>query len=185
MVAPATGYCTIRAFEAEPSLSRRMLKLIDKQQHAYFLTQAGLCWLAVRLELVGTSVIFCACIAAVMQKLATPQGSEVFAGLAGLSISYALKTTQSLNWGVRTGSDFEASMVAVERVSQYTHLEQEAPHETEGDKLLEGKDWPSKGMIQFQNAQLRYRPGLPLVLKGLTLSIPGQSKVGIVGRTGE
>lgn len=180
----ATGYCTIRAFEAEPSLLRRIVTLIDKQQHAYFLTQAGLCWLAVRLELIGTSIIFCACIAAVMQKKAIPEGNEVFAGLAGLSISYALSVTQALNWAVRTGSDFEANMVSVERVRQYTQLEQEAPHETHADTLLD-KDWPSKGMIEFQNTTLRYRPGLPLVLKGLNITIPGQSKVGIVGRTGE
>lgn len=121
--------------------------------------------------------------AAVMQKLANPQGNEVFAGLAGLSISYALSVTQSLNWAVRTGSDFEANMVSVERVRQYTHLEQEAPHETEGDKHL-SNDWPSKGIIEFHDAELRYRPGLPLVLKGLNITIPGQAKVGIVGRTG-
>jgi ABC-type multidrug transport system fused ATPase/permease subunit len=179
----AAGYCTIRAFGAEQSLERRVVKLIDKQQHAFFLTQAGLCWLAVRLELIGTSIIFFACMAAVMKKLATPEGNEVFAGLAGLSISYALSVTQSLNWAVRTGSDFEANMVSVERVRQYTHLEQEAPHETEGDQHLD-KDWPSKGIIEFIGVELRYRPGLPSVLKGLNISIPGQAKVGIVGRTG-
>jgi ABC-type multidrug transport system fused ATPase/permease subunit len=32
--------------------------------------------------------------------------------------------------------------------------------------------------------QARYRPGLPLVLKGLTFSIPSGSTCGIVGRTG-
>jgi ATP-binding cassette subfamily C (CFTR/MRP) protein 2 len=32
--------------------------------------------------------------------------------------------------------------------------------------------------------QLRYRPGTPLVLKGITLSIKGGEKVGVVGRTG-
>jgi ATP-binding cassette subfamily C (CFTR/MRP) protein 1 len=33
-------------------------------------------------------------------------------------------------------------------------------------------------------AKLRYRPELPLVLKGLNLRIPAGSKVGVVGRTG-
>jgi ATP-binding cassette subfamily C (CFTR/MRP) protein 1 len=174
---------TIRAFEAENTLFNRILGLIDKQQHAYFLTQAGLCWLAVRLELIGTAIIFFACIAAVWEKQSMPQGDEVFAGLAGLSISYALSVTQSLNWAVRTGSDFEANMVSVERIRQYTHLEQEAPHSMDSDANLD-KDWPSKGRIEFKDSKLRYRPGLPLVLKGLTLTIPSQAKVGVVGRTG-
>lgn len=32
--------------------------------------------------------------------------------------------------------------------------------------------------------QVRYRPNTPLVLKGITLSIHGREKIGIVGRTG-
>jgi ATP-binding cassette subfamily C (CFTR/MRP) protein 1 len=165
-------------------LYNRIVGLIDKQQHAYYLTQAGLCWLAVRLELVGTAIIFFACMAAVLEKQVMPQGDAVFAGLAGLSISYALSVTQSLNWAVRTGSDFEANMVSVERVRQYTLLDQEAPHETEADKTLD-ENWPSNGLIEFQDSKLRYRPGLPLVLKGLNLTIPSRAKVGIVGRTGK
>lgn len=43
--------------------------------------------------------------------------AQVFAGLAGLAISMALNTTQSLNWSVRMASDLESQMVSVERVS--------------------------------------------------------------------
>lgn len=32
--------------------------------------------------------------------------------------------------------------------------------------------------------QVRYRPNTPLVLKGITLSISGGEKIGVVGRTG-
>ena len=32
--------------------------------------------------------------------------------------------------------------------------------------------------------QLRYRPGLPLVLKNVSFSVKGKEKVGIAGRTG-
>ncbi len=38
--------------------------------------------------------------------------------------------------------------------------------------------------IEFQDVTMRYRPGLPLVLKGLTVTIPAGSKAGVVGRTG-
>ena len=31
---------------------------------------------------------------------------------------------------------------------------------------------------------MRYRPGLPLVLRGLTVRVEPQSRVGVVGRTG-
>ena len=36
----------------------------------------------------------------------------------------------------------------------------------------------------FGSQQMRYRPGLPLVLHGVTCDIQGQEKIGIVGRTG-
>jgi ATP-binding cassette subfamily C (CFTR/MRP) protein 1 len=84
---------------------------------------------------------------------------------------------------VRVGSDFEANMVSMERILQYCHLESEAPHESDKDRSL-SPEWPEKGVIEFKEAKLRYRPGLPLVLKGLNLTIPSQSRVGIVGRTG-
>jgi ABC-type multidrug transport system fused ATPase/permease subunit len=44
--------------------------------------------------------------------------------------------------------------------------------------------WPSHGAIEMVEVRMKYRPGLPLVLKGLTLSIRSCEKVGIVGRTG-
>ena len=44
--------------------------------------------------------------------------------------------------------------------------------------------WPKKGGIAFRNVQMRYRPNLPLVLKGVSFKISPQEKIGIVGRTG-
>lgn len=38
--------------------------------------------------------------------------------------------------------------------------------------------------IRFDGVQMRYRAGLPLVLKGLTVTIPSACKAGVVGRTG-
>lgn len=38
--------------------------------------------------------------------------------------------------------------------------------------------------VVFDHVEMRYRPGLPLVLKGLSVRIPAASKCGVVGRTG-
>eukprot|EP00957_Ditylum_brightwellii_P023387 1764716-Ditylum_brightwellii.AAC.1 len=176
------GVCTIRAFSAQNALINSMMSMIDRQQLAYYLTCASQCWLGVRLELVGTLIIFFACLCAVTQH-GSKAGDEAFAGLAGLSISFALTVTQALNWSVRMSSDLEANMVAVERIKQYSMIPSEAPRHTEEDKNLPHR-WPIGGAIEFKSVEMRYRPGLPLVLKGLTLNIPARSKVGIVGRTG-
>jgi ATP-binding cassette, subfamily C (CFTR/MRP), member 1 len=103
-------------------------------------------------------------------------------GLAGLSLSFALSITNTLNWTVRMASDLEANFVAVERIQQYFNIPGEAPRSTLSDGLA--MNWPTEGRIEFINVTLKYRPGLPLVLKGLNISIPAKSKVGVVGRTG-
>jgi len=41
--------------------------------------------------------------------------------------------------------------------------------------------WPSKGQINFVDVELRYRDDLPLILKGLNLSISGGEKVSLHG----
>jgi ATP-binding cassette subfamily C (CFTR/MRP) protein 1 len=156
--------------------------MVDNQQNAYYLLCVAQCWLAIRLELVGTLFICLACLLAVWNHVL--QGADLqFAGLAGLSISYALSVTQSLNWSVRMASDLEASMIAVERIRTYCEIKGEAPRHTEADKSLP-ESWPFGGTISFQESSLRYRSGLPLVLKGLNLEIPAGKKLGVVGRTG-
>lgn len=175
------GVLTIRAFKAEKSLSDRMVGMLDVQQTAYHLTFASQCWLSVRLEFAGTLIVMTTCLVAVMGHI-TKAGDEVFAGLAGLSISFALSITSSLTWSVRMASDLEANMVAVERIQQYFQIPGEAPRLSAADETL-ALNWPTEGKIEFINANLRYRPGLPLVLKGLNISIPARAKVGVVGRT--
>jgi ABC-type multidrug transport system fused ATPase/permease subunit len=155
---------------------------VDLQQHAYFLTCAAQSWLAVRLELIGTLIITFTCLSAVLEKSASG-GDPKFAGLAGLAISYALMVTQSLNWSVRSASDLEANMVAVERVNEYSKIECEGARHARLDSEL-SRDWPTLGQLEIRNARMRYRKDLPLVLTGLNLKIPSGSKVGVVGRTG-
>eukprot|EP00560_Eucampia_antarctica_P007002 CAMPEP_0197828720 /NCGR_PEP_ID=MMETSP1437-20131217/5242_1 /TAXON_ID=49252 ORGANISM="Eucampia antarctica, Strain CCMP1452" /NCGR_SAMPLE_ID=MMETSP1437 /ASSEMBLY_ACC=CAM_ASM_001096 /LENGTH=1315 /DNA_ID=CAMNT_0043430055 /DNA_START=350 /DNA_END=4300 /DNA_ORIENTATION=+ len=176
------GVATIRSYSAETSLKNRIISMLDEQQTAYFLTCTAQCWLAVRLEMAGTMIILSACLFAVLEH-SSRGGSESFAGLAGLSISFALSVTQSLNWSVRMSSDLEANMIALERVLQYCNIPTEADHYLESDEKID-PSWPKEGAISFSEVKLNYRPNLPLVLKGLDINIPAMSKIGVVGRTG-
>lgn len=75
----------------------------------------------------------------------------------------------------------EQNMNSVERVIVYGELESEGILETKNDPP---PSWPSRGAVSFQNVQLAYRPGLPLVLKDVSFDIKPGEKVGVVGRTG-
>ena len=67
-------------------------------------------------------------------------------------------------------------------MQHYNALEIEAAAVLETDPKPE--EWPTKGCVEFKNVDLKYRPDLPLVLKGITFSINPGEKVGIIGRTG-
>jgi ABC-type multidrug transport system fused ATPase/permease subunit len=72
-------------------------------------------------------------------------------------------------------------MNATERIHHYgTQLEEEAPLHL-GDVR---KTWPEHGEIIFNHVQMRYREGLPLVLKDLNMHVAAGERIGVVGRTG-
>ena len=61
--------------------------------------------------------------------------------------------------------------------------ELEAPWEKNGDPDRTG-NWVSKGEIELKNISVRYREGLPLVLKNVSFKVEAKEKIGVVGRTG-
>ncbi|XP_062570070.1 multidrug resistance-associated protein 1-like isoform X1 [Saccostrea cucullata] len=142
----------------------------------YYTFQSIFRWLAVRLEFVGNCVVFFACLFAVLER------DTLSAGIVGLSVTYALNVTQTLNWLVRMTTELETNIVAVERVKEYSEIPTEAPKEIAETKPY--PSWPQKGEIVFESYGLRYREGLDLVLKDITCKIQPAEKIGIVGRTG-
>lgn len=171
------GVATIRAFHLQSDFIKMSEKLVDDNQKANYPAIVANRWLAVRLEMVGNTIIFCAALLAVLGK------DALSPGLVGLSISYALSVTQTLNWLVRMQSELETNIVAVERLKEYSETPTEANWNLEADDKYKSS-WPVKASIQFKNVSARYRPGLPLVLKDLSFDVEAQQRVGIVGRTG-
>ncbi|KAM3568437.1 hypothetical protein VYU27_009440, partial [Nannochloropsis oceanica] len=171
------GTSTIRAFRAQYMFIKDSEKRVDYNLQAYYMYIASNRWLAMRLEFVGACIVSLAGIFSILGR-----GHGVTAGKGGLSISYALSITQTLNWMVRMTSEVETNIVAVERIQEYSVVPSEAPAQIE-DKRPPA-NWPSEGKIVIKNLCMAYRPGLPLVLRNLTLDIRPGERIGIVGRTG-
>uniref|UniRef100_A0A8C0P713 Multidrug resistance-associated protein 1 n=1 Tax=Canis lupus familiaris TaxID=9615 RepID=A0A8C0P713_CANLF len=170
-----SGLSVIRAFEHQQRFLKHNEVGIDTNQKCVFSWIVSNRWLAVRLELIGNLIVFFSSLMMVIYK-ATLSGDTV-----GFVLSNALNITQTLNWLVRMTSEIETNIVAVERINEYIKVENEAPWVT--DKRPP-PGWPSKGEIRFNNYQVRYRPELDLVLRGITCDIRSMEKIGVVGRTG-
>nr|CAD7445720.1 unnamed protein product [Timema bartmani] len=171
-----TGAAVIRAYGVQSRFIKISEEKVDFNQMCVFPNITSNCWLSVRLELIGGCITFFTSLFAVLGR------ETMNPGLVGLSVSYALQITMTLNMLVRVASDIETNIVAVERIKEYSEYEQEAPWENPATQP--SKDWPTEGRVQFTDYKLRYREGLELVLKGLNFTISGGEKVGIVGRTG-
>ncbi|XP_022599128.1 canalicular multispecific organic anion transporter 2 isoform X2 [Seriola dumerili] len=171
-----TGSSVIRAYGRHSAFVLMSDMKVDENQKSYYPGIVSNRWLGVRIEFIGNCIVLFAALFAVTGK------ENLNPGLVGLSVSYALQVTMSLNWMVRMTSDLESNIVAVERVKEYSETKTEAPWEVEDKKPP--PEWPMEGNVQFQDYSVRYREGLDLVLKNLTLSVKGGEKIGIVGRTG-
>jgi ABC-type multidrug transport system fused ATPase/permease subunit len=170
-----SGIACIRAYGLKDRFIADIRKAIDDVDSAYFLTYSNQRWLSVRLDMIGNLLVFTTGILVVTSRF------SVNPSIGGLVLSYILAIVQMIQFTVRQLAEVENGMNSVERLRYYgTELEQEAPLKT----IEVRKTWPEKGEIIFDNVEMRYREGLPLVLQGLSMHIKGGERIGIVGRTG-
>lgn len=172
-----SGAISIRAYRVQEFFVDECLHRVDYNQAAYFPSLVATRWMAIYLQLIGNVLVLGAMLFAVLFRSDDP----LSAGLVGLSITYSMTITQALMMAVRTASDLETNIVAVERVKEYTQLPSESLWITD---TRPPPNWPSKGRISFQKYSLRYRLDSELVLRNIDCLIESLEKIGIVGRTG-
>ena len=144
-----SGASTIRAYGMEKQFIHQSEITVDENQKANYPSVVSNRWLAIRLESVGNLIIFCASLLAALGR------DSLTPGLVGLSVSYALSVTQTLNWLVRMTSEVETNIVAVERLKEYSESKTEDDWIKDDSKPEEG--WPSEGKIEVQEYSTRYR----------------------------
>ncbi|NXJ90469.1 MRP1 protein, partial [Corythaixoides concolor] len=170
------GSSVIRAYKDQKRFILKSNFLVDENQRICFPGAVADRWLATNLEFLGNGIVLFAALFAAMGR------TYLSPGTAGFSISYALQITGVLNWMVRSWTEIENNIVSVERVREYSRTPKEAPWTLNGKP--EDQVWLTEGRIEFRNYSLRYRPDLDLALKHVNLTINGQEKIGITGRTG-
>jgi len=174
-----TGTSTIRAYGEKTRFFAQCQKSFDNYNASFNLVYMANFWLGLRLDFLGGLIgSFIGGVA-----VATAESNFIPAGWLALALSYSIEMTGYLKHGVRMIATIEADMNSVERVLYYSeNVEAEAPDIIPESDPKPGT-WPSAGVIEIENASMRYRDG-PLVLKNIGVKFRGGEKVGVVGRTG-
>ncbi|EGZ21558.1 multidrug resistance protein ABC superfamily [Phytophthora sojae] len=182
-----SGLDTIRAFRMEDNFTKQNRRVVDTNANLYLTYWAASRWLATRLDFLSVAIIF------IVSLYLVATAGSVGSLTSGLSLTYSLMLTSMVQWVMRSVDRTDNAMTSVERLLHFRKIENE---DSAGKTISEltPKDpqspggatlsWPSRGTIRFEGLCLRYRPELPLVLKGVDMDVAAGEKVGICGRTG-
>lgn len=172
-----SGVVTIRCFRKQAMFSQENIDRVDLNLKTNFHNSAANEWLGFRLELIG-SFVLCISTAFLIMLPSTIIKPEY----VGLALSYGLPLNVLLYYVIYLACNLENKMVSVERIKQFISIPSEAAW-TKPDSQPPS-NWPHHGDIEVEDIQVKYRDSTPLVLKGISLSINGGEKIGVVGRTG-
>ncbi|CAH9079160.1 unnamed protein product [Cuscuta europaea] len=171
------GVMTIRCFRKQEGFSLENVNRVNANLRMDFHNNGSNEWLGCRLELIGSFILCSSAVFMIVLPSSIIKPENV-----GLSLSYGLSLNASLFWTIFVSCFVENKMVSVERVKQFTNIPSEAQWRKKD--TVPPPNWPNKGNVELEDLQVRYRPNTPLVIKGITLSIEGGKKIGVVGRTG-
>ncbi|GAA5893134.1 hypothetical protein JCM6882_003894 [Rhodosporidiobolus microsporus] len=169
------GVSTIRAYGDASRFMKDIFRLIDENNRPFFTLWLGNRWLSVRVDTAGALVALLSALFIIF----APQES-MDAALAGFIMTFALAFNDRIIWLVRLSAGMEVQLNSVERVQEYTDLDQESKGGIKPPAI-----WPTRGgSISVNGLTASYAPDLPPVLKGVSFEIKGGEKIGVVGRTG-
>ncbi|XP_033225035.1 multidrug resistance-associated protein 4-like isoform X2 [Belonocnema kinseyi] len=171
------GLTTIRALKVEKILIQEFDNYQNLHSSAWYLFCS--CVSAFLIYLKFVSYLY---ITLVLYLLVSVR-YNISSGDVGLIITQCILLSEMLVWGIKETTELEIQMTSVERILEYSDLEQEALLETKPEQKLSAQ-WPSEGRVEFKDISLSYKPSGALVLKNLNFLVLPKEKIGIVGRTG-
>ncbi|KAI8390314.1 P-loop containing nucleoside triphosphate hydrolase protein [Blakeslea trispora] len=169
------GMATIRAFGVSDQFMAEMLRRIDINVHVKFYRSSMNQWFDVRLSMMGSIITLITGVTIIINL------NKINSGLAGFCLTFVSTFTTLVERGVNRYNSLQNSFNSVERIVEYTQIEQEAPKITE---TRPPSNWPAEGAVEVKQLQVRYASDLPMILKNISFCIQPREKIGIVGRTG-
>ncbi|KAK2954766.1 Multidrug resistance-associated protein [Blattamonas nauphoetae] len=166
------GLSTIRSYQQEDRWKKRFEEKVDDWTVRTLLYWEGKAWGTAYNALIA--MIYVAGVVVLGWFFMSPP-----------QLSVAL--TSSLNFNilgiyiVMQFVELDSKMTSFERVQFYSTS---LPQESSVSSVSPPKEWPSVGIVRFENVTFRYRPGLPFVLRNVSFAVNGGETIGVCGRTG-
>lgn len=174
------GLATIRAFGSEEVFHQQYAQRLGNNQRMFMAIVFMNRWLCIRIPAQG--FFYTLFVASLVVYFATEHGLS--AAMAGFILLNCMSIWHYMSLFVREFKNLEAQMTSIERLNAYGEIAAEP--DVVGEAYPHVASWQEGfgGAIAFEDVWLRYEPGLPDVLKGLSFAIEPGQKVGIIGRTG-
>ncbi|OOF93911.1 hypothetical protein ASPCADRAFT_172801 [Aspergillus carbonarius ITEM 5010] len=173
LCATMDGIMTVRAYQQEETYREEMYGKIDRHCRASWSLWLLTRWIGVRASTIGAMFTTAG-------SLLILSSNNVTASTAGFAITFIMRYSGVMSQVIRQYANLEISLNSVERVSWSLDVPEEKYDS--GDPIPEA--WPTEGHLDVSDLVVCYSPDLPPVLSNLSFSVPPNTKVGVVGRTG-
>ena len=177
------GMTTIRLYDYQDHLKYKWVKNHDLGISAQLHEGYCIAWISLYIYLSIFTVAILLCLSVVYRKYSRSLTADSAVEVA-LVLQYVLSLTGLVIRIISAMGSLMTEACMIERLKEFCEMEGfEAELEREEDSVVPG-DWPTPGRINIENFSVRYREGLPLIIKGLNLKVEAGTKVAILGRTG-
>eukprot|EP01122_Echinamoeba_exundans_P009591 TRINITY_DN342_c1_g1_i1.p1 TRINITY_DN342_c1_g1~~TRINITY_DN342_c1_g1_i1.p1 ORF type:complete len:1306 (+),score=276.46 TRINITY_DN342_c1_g1_i1:705-4622(+) len=174
------GATSIRAYGLTKNFNVANFNKVGANIANWMSLRYSIAWFGMRLDWIGSVIILATYLGVFLSRNYTTFTASTLS-LAAVAMSSTSNITFILSAVANNAVELETKMNAVERVKQYSRIEQEPPAHIEETKP--DAAWPPKGKITFKNLSIAYKGG-KRVLDGISGSLKPREKIGIVGRTG-
>lgn len=171
-----SGRATFTTSGRVPHFQRILYGTIDNLNSINFMQFATAAWIDIASAMVSCLLTICIGFLVAEKRFVLSPSLGLYVLAVCPQVSSSMSNSLGLVERVQRG------MNAFQRL---LHFRGELPDE--GQRIVPdavGESWPTDGSISIMNANMRYRPELPLALANLNLHVAHGQKIGVVGRTG-